>query len=177
VNAPVSLRLLQSHDLDRYRRLRLEAIRAEPTAFGSSFESEIAARADKYRDRLTGASDNYVLGAFVTEELVGMIGFVRETAPKRAHVGSVWGLYVAPRWRGRGIGRTLLGDVLRRARALPELEHVLITVVSNNPGARRLYESVGFTVWGIEPAALKVDDVGYDEIHMLLALEAARVGG
>jgi RimJ/RimL family protein N-acetyltransferase len=170
VTATITLRLLETNDLDRYRRLRLEAVRAEPTAFGSSYETEIAARADKYRDRLTGSAENYVLGAFTDDQLAGMVGFVRETAPRRAHVASVWGLYVAPRWRGGGIGRTLLAGVIERARALPGLEHVLITVVSNNPAARKLYESLGFTVWGIEPAALKVDGVDYDDIHLLLHL-------
>ena len=167
---PIELRPLGSDDLDSYRRLRLEALRAEPTAFGSSYEVEASARADKYRDRLTGSAENYVLGAWQTGRLVGMVGFVRETASKRLHIGAVWGMYVIPSLRGHGLGRRLLVELLRRARELPGLEHLLITVVSENVAAHALYRSLGFVAWGTEPAALKIDGVDYDDIHMLLRL-------
>jgi ribosomal protein S18 acetylase RimI-like enzyme len=164
------MRLLDSGDFDRYRRLRLEALQAAPTAFGSSYETEVSARADKYRDRLSGSAENYVLGAWCGEELVGMVGFVRETVPKRQHIGSVWGMYVAAKFRRRSLGRRLLVELIERAQALPGLEHVLLTVVSDNDAAQALYRSLGFEPWGTEPAALKVDGIDYDDIHMLLRL-------
>ena len=167
----IELRLLGNGDLDRYRRLRLEALRAEPTAFGSSYEVEASAKADKYRDRLTGSPENYVLGAWDGEQLVGIGGFVRETAPKRLHIGSIWGVYVTSSLRGRGLGRRLLATMVERARDLPGLEHVLLSVTSENAAALALYRSLGFEAWGTEPAALKVDGVDYDETHMLLRLK------
>ncbi len=166
----IELRLLGNDDLDRYRRLRLEALRAEPTAFGSSYEVEASAKADKYRDRLTGSPENYVLGAWDGERLVGIGGFVRETAPKRQHIGSIWGVYVTPSLRGRGLGRRLLATMVERARDLAGLEHVLLSVTSENAAALALYRSLGFEAWGTEPAALKVDGVDYAETHMLLRL-------
>jgi hypothetical protein len=33
-----------------------------------------------------------------------------------------------------------------------------------------LYASLGFVAWGREPAALRIDGVDYDEIHMALRL-------
>jgi RimJ/RimL family protein N-acetyltransferase len=170
----IELRPLGADDLDSYRRLRLEALRAEPTAFGSSYEVEASARADKYRDRLTGSAENYVLGAWQADRLVAMAGFVRETASKRLHIGAVWGMYVIPSLRGHGLGRRLLVELLRRARELPGLEHLLITVVSENAAAHALYRSLGFVAWGTEPAALKIDGVDYDDIHMLLRLHDER---
>ena len=166
----IELRLLGNGDLDRYRRLRLEALRTEPTAFGSSYEVEASAKADKYRDRLTGSPENYVLGAWQGEQLIGIGGFVRETAPKRQHIGSIWGVYVTQSLRGRGLGRRLLATMVERARDLPGLEHVLLSVTSENAAALALYRSLGFEAWGTEPAALKVDGVDYDETHMLLRL-------
>jgi len=173
VTGTVELRVLSADDLDSYRKLRLEALRAEPTAFGSSYEVEASARADKYRDRLTGSAENFVLGAWQADRLVAMLGFVRETASKRLHIGAVWGMYVIPSLRGQGLGRRLLTDVLRRARELPELEHLLLTVVSVNTAAHALYQSLGFVAWGTEPAALKIDGVDYDDIHMVLRLHDA----
>jgi ribosomal protein S18 acetylase RimI-like enzyme len=173
--AVVDLRVLSNDDLDRYRRLRLEALRTEPTAFGSSYEIEASAKADKYRDRLTGSPENYVLGAWDGVQLVGLGGFVRETAPKRQHIGSIWGVYVTPACRGRGVGRRLLASMIERARDLQGLEHVLLSVTSENGAALALYRSLGFVAWGTEPAALKVDGIDYDETHMLLRLSANAV--
>lgn len=166
----IELKVLGNGDLDRYRRLRLEALRAEPTAFGSSYEIEASARADKYRDRLLGLPDNFVLGACDGDQLIGIGGFFRETAPKRQHIGSVWGVYVTAAFRGRGIGRRLLAQVIERARELPDLEHILLSVTSDNAAAVALYRSFGFEAWGTEPAALKYEGVDYDETHMLLRL-------
>jgi len=168
--AGVELKVLGNGDLDRYRRLRLEALRTEPTAFGSSYEIEASAKADKYRDRLLGSADNFVLGACDGEQLVGIGGFFRETAPKRQHIGSVWGVYVTPSFRGRGIGRSLLTSMVERARVLADLEHILLSVTSENAAALALYRSLGFEAWGTEPAALKYEGVDYDETHMLLRL-------
>ncbi len=166
----VELIVLGNGDLDRYRRLRLEALRTEPTAFGSSYETEASAKADKYRDRMQGSPENFVLGACDGDQLVGIGGFFRETAAKRQHIGSVWGLYVTSAFRGRGIGRRLLTLIVERARDLPELEHILLSVTSENAGALALYRSLGFEAWGTEPAALKYEGVDYDETHMLLRL-------
>ncbi len=166
----VKLRLLGNDDTDRYRRLRLEALRAEPTAFGSSYETESSAKADKYRDRLLGLADNFVLGAYKDDQLVGIGGFLRETAEKRRHIGSVWGVYVTPAYRGAGLGRRLMAMTLERARKLPDLEHILLSVTSDNAVALALYRSFGFEAWGTEPAALKHEGVDYDETHMLLRL-------
>jgi RimJ/RimL family protein N-acetyltransferase len=81
-------------------------------------------------------------------------------------------MYVSPRHRARGVGRRLLQDVVDRGRRVPGLERLRLTVISDNVPARRFYESLGFEVWGTETAALKVDDVDYDEIHLSLDLRA-----
>lgn len=166
----VSLRPLAEADLDSYRRLRLEALKDAPNAFGSSYETEVGLRASQYRDRLARSAENYILGAWTPDGLVGMVGFVRETAPNRRHVGSIWGLYVARANRGRGHGRRLLNEAIDRSRRQDGLDHLRLTVVSDNVAVKRLYESLGFRAWGSEPASLKVDGVDFDEIHMWLDL-------
>lgn len=166
----MEIRQLTPNDLDAYRRLRLSALEHEPTAFGASHETEAGARASQYRERLSGSAENFVLGAWHESALVGMAGFVRETGPKRRHVGNIWGVYVEPRARGQGFGRALLTAVVDRTRKLQDLHHVRLGVTADNEAAARLYESLGFVAWGREPAALRVDDVDYDEIHMTLEL-------
>jgi ribosomal protein S18 acetylase RimI-like enzyme len=60
-----------------------------------------------------------------------------------------------------------MDEVLRRARTLAGLEQIILTVGDNQAAAKKLYGSLGFTVFGREPAALKIGDVVVDEDLML----------
>jgi ribosomal protein S18 acetylase RimI-like enzyme len=60
----------------------------------------------------------------------------------------------------------LMSAVLDVARENVEL--IQLSVVRENRPARRLYESVGFLEFGMEPKASKLGDKYYDETHMAL---------
>ena len=45
-----------------------------------------------------------------------------------------------------------------------------LAVTAGNDAALKLYESLGFKAWGLEPAALVIDGVAYDEIPMTKTL-------
>nr|WP_283942835.1 GNAT family N-acetyltransferase [Paenibacillus konkukensis] len=78
---------------------------------------------------------------------------------------------VEPQFRGRGLGKTLLIALIERATKECEgLEQIHLTVVSNNKSAKRLYVSLGFEVYGVEPYALKSDEQYFDEDLMILRL-------
>src|SRR6266478_4385947 len=76
-------RLVQENAADAalYRDIRLEALRANPEAFGSTFEIENALSLSWFFDRL-GTST--VFGAFPNTELVGIAGFEIQQGQKRA---------------------------------------------------------------------------------------------
>jgi phosphoribosylglycinamide formyltransferase 1 len=171
----VLVRVLRPTDVDAFRRVRLSALQREPTAFSSSFEIELA-QPDKFRERLRGATDSLVMGAFVSDELVGIAGFHREVAPKRRHAGTVTGMFVDEHHRGRGVGRRLLDAIVQHARSLEGLEQLELSVTAGNVPARRLYEALGFRAWGTQPRALRVANVDYAEDHMLLELHASEGG-
>jgi hypothetical protein len=74
-----------------YRDIRLEALQANPEAFGSTFEVENALPLSLFSDRLGSST---VLGAFGDTELVGIACFVVQQGQKEAHKGTLWGMYV-----------------------------------------------------------------------------------
>jgi ribosomal protein S18 acetylase RimI-like enzyme len=156
-------RLVQENAADAalYRDIRLEALRANPEAFGSTFEIENAQTLSWFFDRL-GTST--VLGAFCDTKLVGIAGFAIQEGQKRTHKGFLWGMYVRPGARGIGVGHRLVEGVLDLARQRVEL--VQLTVVQDNEQARRLYASLGFLDYGLEKNALKQDGRYYDEVLM-----------
>jgi ribosomal protein S18 acetylase RimI-like enzyme len=59
------------------------------------------------------------------------------------HFGYVFGLYVVPAFRERGLGRTLMAEIAQVLVDAGRL-YVLLSVDTPNERARSLYESLGF---------------------------------
>ena len=160
-------RLAQENAADAalYRDIRLEALRANPEAFGSTFETENTQALSWFFDRLGTTT---VLGAFSDMKLVAMAGFAIQQGQKRAHKGELWGMYVRPDARRAGTGRILMEAIIEIAHHRVEL--VQLTVVRDNEQARRLYAGLGFREYGVEWHSLKHDGRYYDEILMAMDL-------
>ena len=156
------IRQLTRDDAALYRAIRLEALHVNPEAFASSLEEEELHPLDWFADRL---GHNFVLGAVEGDALVGISGFYAQRGIKCAHKGVLWGVYVTPDKRGRGIAQQLVRAVLEHAATLVGL--VQLTVNSEQAPARRLYQTLGFTEYGVEKNALKVKERFFDEILMV----------
>ncbi|HEV7599073.1 MAG TPA: GNAT family N-acetyltransferase [Bradyrhizobium sp.] len=161
--AHIEIRRLTQADSDLvlYRDIRLEALKANPEAFGSTFEIEDAQPSSWFSARL-GSSE--LLGVFCDAKLVATAGFAIQQGQKKAHKGTMWGMYVRPAARRTGIGRLLVEAIVDLARRRVEL--IQLTVVRDNERARRLYASHGFREYGVEKNALKQDGRYYDEVLM-----------
>jgi len=164
------MRLLTCSDVDAYRELRLLGLRESPTAFGSSYERESVQDAEFFAKRITASDDQWVLGAFAEDRLVGVVSFVRDDGDKTRHRGALYGMYVHPDWRGRGVGRQLMVAMLKRTDALAGLRSVRLSVTDGNTAAEQLYESLGFERYGSEPEVLLVNGRYYGEHHLVRAI-------
>ncbi|MBE9006814.1 GNAT family N-acetyltransferase [Fortiea sp. LEGE XX443] len=167
----MEIRFLNSQDAVVYRELRLQALRESPTAFGSSYEQESLLSLTDFaaRLRLHNDSANGIFGAFGNRNrLIGMLGFSRESRLKRAHIASLWSMYVLPEFRRRGVGATLLDEALSHAQRLDGLRQIILTVTTNNLAAYSLYKSRGFERFGLERDALFIDGTYFDEEHLAL---------
>ena len=165
--ADIEIRPLTPAEADAilYRDIRLEALKANPEAFGSSHETEAAQPLGWFSARL---ADSTVLAAFRDAELVGIAALAIQQGHKKAHKGMIWGMYVRPDARQAGTGRRLMEAIIDIARHRVEL--VQLTVVRDNEEARRLYAGLGFQEYGMEWHSLKHDGRYYDEILMAMNL-------
>jgi ribosomal protein S18 acetylase RimI-like enzyme len=166
--AHIEIRRLTSADAAAYRDIRLAGLRDSPEAFGSTFVRENAKPLAWFCDRLRSSQ---VFGAFRSQDLLGIAGFVIREGEKERHKGLLWGMYVRPDSRNAGVGRQLVEAVIDHAR--DHVEVIQLSVVSGNEGARRLYACLGFVEYGVEKNSLKQDGRYYDEILMALDLRPA----
>jgi len=114
---------------------------------------EVGWFADLYRKMLLGNALAIVAekgGRVVGHCTVSRVG--DSAAAENGHVG-VLGILVDRRWRGKGVGRALMREALRRSRPLFDVVH--LGVHSSNVGARRLYASLGFVPVGSIPRAVR----------------------
>ena len=167
----MEIRPLGEEDAATYWNLRLEALQKDPFAFGKAAEEHQATKVEVTASRFRNMSDeNFTLGAFDGDQLIGMATFIREAGLKERHKGRIYGVYVTASQRGRGVGNVLMAALLKKAQANPELEQILLAVAAGQKAAIQLYRKFGFEVFGTEPRALKVGSEYVDEQHMLLML-------
>ncbi len=110
----------------------------------------------------------FALGCLEGGTLVGIVRYSREEGPKEGHKGHIRSFYIAATHRGQGLGRALLTELIARASRDPTPEQISLGVTSTQLTAMKLYASLGFTIFGTEPHALKIDGRYVDEHLMTL---------
>jgi RimJ/RimL family protein N-acetyltransferase len=168
----ITVRQLGEEDAAAYRELRLRLLQDSPDSYGSTYENESARPVEHTAARLRAlqsGDEGFTLGAFADDgtTLVGMATLRRGDGPKLQHRATIFAMGVAPEMRGRRIGRALLDALLARARTMPGLEQIYLTVVIPNDAARQLYRSCGFVTYGIDERGLKLGNQYWDEVQMI----------
>jgi RimJ/RimL family protein N-acetyltransferase len=162
---PLTVRQLTPTDVAALRDIRLEGLRLNPEAFGSTFEDEEHAPLEKYFAWITNSQ---MFGAFDDSHLVGIVAFGINPGRKDSHKGWLRAMYVRPTHRRTGASRLLVQAVIDAARS--KVEQIQLSVVSTNLPAIRLYQSFGFQQYALEKRALKHNGIYSDELLMSLHL-------
>jgi len=156
-----------------WRVLRAQALKNHPTAFGSSYEDFIRLDDAAVTALIppTGSAD-VLFGAYADGVLSGCAGFMVEASPKERHKGFMWGVYTGPALRGAGAGEALVTAVIDHASRHVDLLRCVVNAA--NLHARALYVRLGFRTYGVEPRALRVDSVDYDDELLVISLDGKR---
>jgi ribosomal protein S18 acetylase RimI-like enzyme len=166
--SPMKLIELTEQESFNYKAFFTEGLQAHRDCFRISPADEAS---EPFPTKAT--PDSFTLGILTdNNNLAGVVSFQREgqTRQKIRHKGLLFRMYVAAEHSGRGYGRALLDELIRRVRAQTDIEQINLTVVETNINAKRQYEKLGFQTFSVELNALKDTGVYYDEVQMVLFL-------
>jgi RimJ/RimL family protein N-acetyltransferase len=163
----VVVRRFEPSEWTAFREVRLRALLADPTVFSSSHASESARTDAQWQERLADP-DCGVFGVFVDGALVGMTGiYVTREDPT---VAGLWGSWLAPEHRRRGLSVPMYEARIAWARARPELRRILVSHRAGNEASRRANQKHGF-VWTHSGDLTWRDGVTEPEVCYALELE------
>ncbi|WP_339063483.1 GNAT family N-acetyltransferase [Tepidibacillus marianensis] len=149
-------------------------MKEDPDSFLRTYEEEYNLPLDFYENRFKNdwSSGNFfVLGAFANETLVGQVGFKRENKEKVKHKGTLWGMYVVPEARGKGTGKKLIEELIKRTKMIDDLEQINLIVFHTNEPAKKLYRQFGFELFGTEKRSIKINERYLDEDYMVYRIK------
>lgn len=159
----INYRKLKPSESLIYRALRLECLKNHPESFGSSYETQATLPQLAYEKFIKESNpQQFVVGAFDQEQLIGICAFAQEFKTKRTHEGTIIQVYVKSGYRGRQVGRHMLAYIIGKAFALPKIEQLNISVSTQNKNALKLYQQLGFEEFGVHKNYLKYGEQYFD---------------
>jgi len=166
-----TVRLLGEADVPAYCALRREMIVDSPWAFLGAPGDDPPSQEPFIRDQWADP-DNATAGSFEHDRLVGVASAMRSKRTKLRHRAMIMAVYCDPAARGRGHGRAVMDLDIRTAFAWDGVDVIGLSASERSPEAIRLYQSLGFTVWGVEPDVVRIDGASDNEVHMALQRSA-----
>ncbi|WP_456437151.1 GNAT family N-acetyltransferase [Psychroserpens sp.] len=165
----IKIRKLLPNESNSYRVLRLECLKNYPKNFTSNYQDEKAKPKLLFQPYIeTSDLNNFVIGAFQNNNLVGICGFNRHERTKVNHSGIIIQVYVNPEYQGNSIGLNIVKSTLDEAFKINGIEQIEIDVITVNKNAAKIYEKIGFETYGIQNNFLKIDDSYYDHKMMMI---------
>ena len=143
-----TVRPLTPDDAPAYRMLRLAGIAESPGAFCTTQAAESAVPLAQMAQRLRSTPHQIMFGTFEDGRLIAIAGLRREPIADVHDKASLWGVYVTPPARGRGVARQLVQAAIAHACGVPELARVRLAVAQDNHAALSLYLGCGFVLAG-----------------------------
>ncbi len=149
------------------------AVRADASAIAHMIRRLAEATGELHKVRSTAADfDRHGFGnspaflgllALGADRPVGLSLWFYSFSSWRGDLGAyLQDLYVDEALRGRGIGRRLLGETARRARA-DGATHLRLSVATDNDAAREFYDRLGFT-YRDDECIYQIADAAFGEL-------------
>ena len=167
----MTVAVLTASDAAPYKALMLHAYEHAADAFTSTPEERAKEPDEWWIKRIAHPEGMTVaFGDFEGGSLLGTVALEFSAKPKTEHKALVVGMYVLPPARGTGSARALLQVAIQFCKERGGIRAVQLEVTEGNAPAVTLYESLGFTAYGVEPMAVLTPTGFRSKVHMWLSL-------
>jgi RimJ/RimL family protein N-acetyltransferase len=140
-----------------------------PTNFTSNYQDEKTKEKLFFQPHIEQSdTNNFVIGAFHNNSLVGISGFNRHEREKRNHSGIIIQVYVTPEYQRKNIGQNIIKATLDEAFKIDGIEQIEIDVIAINENAEKVYKKIGFEEYGLQKNFLKINNTYYDHKMMMI---------
>lgn len=109
--------------------------------------------------------NNLAIIAETNKGIIGFLDFHGGNRQRTVHQGE-FGMSVDEKYRGGGVGRSLVSTMIHWATAHPIIEKINLEVFHNNIPAINLYKSFGFQEEGRRKRQVKIEEEYFDLISM-----------
>lgn len=137
----IEVRLFTPDEWVFYRGVRLKALKTDPAVFGSAYEKEFMRPDDAWQEALA-RDDLGVFGIFHYGDVIGMTGiYIDSTDPA---VAGLWGSWLEPAWRGKGISEKMYEARINWAREHPSVKRIRVSHRESNTASKAANQKHGF---------------------------------
>jgi RimJ/RimL family protein N-acetyltransferase len=140
----IEVRPFTPDEWQMYKAVRLKALETDPKFFGESFDDARAKPDENYQTHLLSA-DGAVFGVFRHGDVIGMTGVVLDKEDAKGETAKLWGSWLEPKWRGKGLARKMYETRLNWAKAHPKVKRVTVSHRKSNAVSKRANQRWGFT--------------------------------
>lgn len=132
---------------EEYKTLRLESMQQDPQAFGDKFKEWSEYSDEKWQKRPKDP-DKIILMAEDNNKFVGIIAVHIDHLNENEHEAHIWGMYITPVFRGKGISKMLMNELIEKLKSIDGLHRIELMVSAEQEAAIKSYLSSGFNKIG-----------------------------
>lgn len=165
----ITAKQLGEDDWQILRDTRLTALHTDPNVFASNYDIEVQFSEENWKKNLR--NPNY--GIFAVYDDGKPIALTNISIDKNDTTGKsafIWGSWIAPEYRGRGLSQLLYDVRFEWAMKHPTCEKLTVSHRDSNVPSRRAIEQHGFVFTRREPR-LWNDNITEDEVFYELKIK------
>src|SRR5262249_318377 len=140
---PIAIRALAPAEWQRFRDFRLQALKAAPGVFASSYDAEVTKSPEEWQ-RTISAPTHHAFGLFDGVVLIGITAVFSYREDPSGQTALLAMSFLLPEYRGRGLSRLLYQVRLDWIRASGRFKRVVVSHRASNEASRRANQRHGF---------------------------------
>ena len=137
----VEVRPFLTTEWQYYKGVRLKALQSDPAVFGSNFAKEAAYPDERWQKQLDSTASG-VFGVFHFGDVIGITGIVLDR--ENATTAKLWGSWLEPQWRGRGLSEKMYAARISWAKDNPLVRRIVVSHRQGNIASKKSNQKHGF---------------------------------